>query len=114
MSYSEDVPFSDYFSIIETHFGRRLAQNELRSQLNQRAQQFRTIQKRLLARFKDKNAAPLHNMDVLLEGTNQQLNTIADNAMKNEVLLREAANSLSCATQLMLLIIRYLIKKELY
>jgi hypothetical protein len=57
-------------------------------------------------------------MDLLLEGKNrfllllifsgtyQQLNEVADQALHNETLLQDAANSLSCATQLVLLIIK--------
>lgn len=41
--------------------------------LAQRAAQFRTIQKRLLTRFKDKTPAPLQNLDTLLEGTYRQV-----------------------------------------
>ena len=41
--------------------------------LTQRAAQFRSIQKRLLTRFKDKTPAPLQNLDTLLEGTYRQV-----------------------------------------
>lgn len=41
--------------------------------LNQRASQFRAIQRRLLTRFKDKTPSPLANLDTLLEGTYRQV-----------------------------------------
>ena len=41
--------------------------------LAQRAQQFRSIQRRLLTRFKDKTPAPLSNLDTLLDGTYRQV-----------------------------------------
>ena len=47
--------------------------SETESTLNDRAQQFRVIQKRLLVRFKSKNPAPLNNMDTLLRVTYQAL-----------------------------------------
>ena len=37
--------------------------------LEQKSIQFRTIQKRLLNRFKDKNPSPLNNLDFLLNHT---------------------------------------------
>ena len=41
--------------------------------LDQRAQQFRVIQKRLLTRFKDKTPSPLAHLDTLLDGTYKQV-----------------------------------------
>jgi Bardet-Biedl syndrome 9 protein len=78
----------------------------IRNELNQRAQQFRVIQKRLLVRFKDKNAAPLQHMDLLLEGTYKQLIELSEVYTNNEKALKEASNNLACATQLMLSLIR--------
>jgi hypothetical protein len=46
------------------------------SELNDRAHQFRLIEKRLLVRFKDRNPAPLNNLDVLLNSTHEQLITL--------------------------------------
>jgi Bardet-Biedl syndrome 9 protein len=43
------------------------------SELNDRAHQFRLIEKRLLVRFKDRNPAPLSNLDLLLRSTHNQL-----------------------------------------
>ena len=53
---------------------QRLNQTKYRELLAQRAQQFRTIQRRLLTRFKDKTPAPLANLDTLLDGTYRQVN----------------------------------------
>ena len=41
--------------------------------LEERASQFRAIQRRLLTRFKDKTPAPLANLDTLLNGTYTQV-----------------------------------------
>lgn len=52
--------------------------------LNQRASQFRAIQRRLLTRFKDKTPSPLANLDTLLEGTYRQVcNTSAAKILPN-------------------------------
>jgi len=41
--------------------------------LEQKALQFRAIQRRLLTRFKDKTPSPLGYLDTLLEGTYRQV-----------------------------------------
>ena len=41
----------------------------LQEQLSQRTMQFRSIERRLLSRFKDKTPTALTNLDTLLEGT---------------------------------------------
>ena len=50
-----------------------MGSTKCRELLDQRAQQFRSIQKRLLTKFKDKNPSPLQNLDTLLEGTYRQV-----------------------------------------
>ena len=51
----------------------RLNGERYKSLLDQRAKQFRAIQRRLLTRFKDKTPAPLANLDTLLDGTYRQV-----------------------------------------
>merc|ERR1712079_132601 len=64
-SYSSSLPMHEYYSEIEMHFHKRKKLITLQEQLGQRAAQFRSIQKRLLARFKDKTPTPLTNLDTL-------------------------------------------------
>lgn len=75
--------------------------------LAERAHQFRSIQKRLLVRFKDRNPAPLQHLDVLLEGTFQQLNQLGEEIQASQAELKAAADMLSCGCQLILLLMRY-------
>ena len=42
-------------------------------QLSERSAQFRSIERRLLTRFKDKTPTPLTNLDTLLEATYRQV-----------------------------------------
>ena len=58
---------------------QRRNQTKYRELLAQRAQQFRTIQRRLLTRFKDKTPAPLANLDTLLDGTYRQVTKFKKN-----------------------------------
>ena len=46
--------------------------------LTQRMAQFRSIERRLLTRFKDKTPSALTNVDVLLEGTYKQVQSSCD------------------------------------
>ena len=50
--------------------------------LEERAQQFRAIQRRLLTRFKDKTPSPLANLDTLLDGTYRQASSVVKGQLK--------------------------------
>ena len=43
--------------------------------------QLRVVEKRLLVRVKDRNPAPLSNLELLLEGTHAQLMALAEQAL---------------------------------
>ena len=84
----------------------RLNAEKLNKLLEERAGQFRAVQKRLLTRFKDKTPAPLANLDTLLEGTYQQLVAIGQTIEADQYKLRKAAASLSCATCMLNLLVK--------
>ena len=65
---------------------QRRNQTKYRELLAQRAQQFRTIQRRLLTRFKDKTPAPLANLDTLLDGTYKQVTKLKKKVLEKDVL----------------------------
>ena len=75
--------------------------------LEERAQQFRAIERRLLTRFKDKTPAPLSNLDTLLEGTYRQLLALADHVEENNRYKDQCAASLAAATKTINLLIKY-------
>lgn len=62
----ENLYLDEFFAMIELHFQIRSVLNDLLSQLNDRAHQFRMIQKRLLVRYKDRNPTPLGGIDILM------------------------------------------------
>eukprot|EP01006_Ploeotia_vitrea_P029213 TRINITY_DN61798_c0_g1_i1.p1 TRINITY_DN61798_c0_g1~~TRINITY_DN61798_c0_g1_i1.p1 ORF type:complete len:865 (-),score=120.59 TRINITY_DN61798_c0_g1_i1:1500-4094(-) len=107
LSYTENLPFQEYFQTIDNHFKGRQRLTNSQQILSERAHQFRSIQKRLLVRFKDRNPSPLSNLDNLFEDTYRHLIRIADSVEEEQAALAQAANSLTCATNLMLLLIRY-------
>ncbi|KAF1331690.1 Pthb1 protein, partial [Globisporangium splendens] len=105
--YQEPLPLADFFGTIDTHFLLRKEKLELSAQLNDRAHQFRVIQKRLLVRYKDRNPAAVNCLDVLLHGTYDQLVTLSHRMEDVEAKLVVAANRLSCCVHLILMLIRF-------
>ncbi|PRP80528.1 hypothetical protein PROFUN_11841 [Planoprotostelium fungivorum] len=105
-SYSGELPLQEYFEIIDTHHACRVRCIELEKDLEKEAEQFRAIQKRLLVRFKDKNAAPLQNLDVLLRNTYESLVKVAESVEKTKTELVKSGKSLSAATSLIQFLIR--------
>ena len=103
---ADPIPLRDYFSVIEEHFQVRVRLAETESSLNDRAQQFRVIQKRLLVRFKDKNPAPLNNMDILLRVTYQSLQELGALGIVTEKELKVTKGKLRCMTEIVLLRMR--------
>lgn len=107
ITIQEDVPLAEYFKHIDKHFGCRLALVSARAELEKKAQQFRAVQKRLLVRYKDKNAPPLENLDWLLQETHNQIVEVANAFEKHEAALKYLSNQLACTTNLILILARY-------
>ncbi|DAZ95326.1 TPA: hypothetical protein N0F65_002433 [Lagenidium giganteum] len=105
--YQEPLPLADFFGTIDNHFNLRKEKLELSAELNDRAHQFRVIQKRLLVRYKDRNPSAINCLDVLLHGTYDQLITLSHKMEEVEAKLRLASNRLSCCVQLILMLIRF-------
>ncbi|XP_060103624.1 protein PTHB1 [Heteronotia binoei] len=104
-SFSDPIPLQEYFAIIDHHFELRLNAGKYEQLLSERAIQFRAIERRLLARFKDKTPAPLQHLDTLLEGTYRQVIALADAAEENQANMFQAFTKLKSATQLVILLI---------
>ncbi|XP_007439416.1 protein PTHB1, partial [Python bivittatus] len=104
-TFSGPIPLQDYFDIIDHHFELRLNAAKYEQLLAERAIQFRAIERRLLARFKDKTPAPLQHLDTLLEGTYRQVIALADAAEENQAIMFQAFTKLKSATQLVILLI---------
>ncbi|XP_005112298.1 protein PTHB1 [Aplysia californica] len=101
VSFDGALPLQEYFELVDTHFDFRTGADKCKEMLAQRASQFRTIQKRLLTRFKDKTPAPLQNLDTLLEGTYRQILALADAVDENSMAEMVAGNNLSSGTYLL-------------
>ncbi|KAG2525481.1 hypothetical protein JM18_003550, partial [Phytophthora kernoviae] len=105
--YQEPLPLADFFGAIDAHFALRKEKLELAAQLNDRAHQFRVIQKRLLVRYKDRSPAAVNFLDVLLHGTYDQLISLSHAMEAVEAKLKRAANRLSCCVSLILMLIKF-------
>uniref|UniRef100_A0A2I3HRD7 Bardet-Biedl syndrome 9 n=1 Tax=Nomascus leucogenys TaxID=61853 RepID=A0A2I3HRD7_NOMLE len=104
-SFSGSIPLQEYFELIDHHFELRINGEKLEELLSERAVQFRAIQRRLLARFKDKTPAPLQHLDTLLDGTYKQVIALADAVEENQGNLFQAFTRLKSATHLVILLI---------
>ncbi|XP_011805522.1 PREDICTED: protein PTHB1 isoform X3 [Colobus angolensis palliatus] len=104
-SFSGSMPLQEYFELIDHHFELRINGENLEELLSERAVQFRAIQRRLLARFKDKTPAPLQHLDTLLDGTYKQVIALADAVEENQGSLFQSFTRLKSATHLVILLI---------
>lgn len=59
IEYTEALPLSEFHECIDDHFESRKHLIQAAERLNAAAHQYRVIEKRLLARFKDRNPSPL-------------------------------------------------------
>ncbi|XP_025056351.1 protein PTHB1 isoform X3 [Alligator sinensis] len=103
--FSGSIPLQEYFECIDHHFELRLNAEKFQELLSERAIQFRAIERRLLARFKDKTPAPLQHLDTLLEGTYRQVIALADAAEENQANMFQAFVKLKSATHLVIMLI---------
>ena len=115
MSYNEPhLPLQDFFTCVDQHHHWRARLKECQSNLNDTSHQFRTIEKRLLLRFKDRNAVPLQQLDVLMSETYHRLLDLARAVEEAQANVARSGNGLSCAVHLMLLFVklRYRLSEE--
>ncbi|EGD77754.1 hypothetical protein PTSG_08843 [Salpingoeca rosetta] len=73
ISMKELPSLSPLFTAIDTHFHIRRAKAEMAAALGEQATQFRSLQKRLLARVKDVTPSPIDQMSSLLEATQHEV-----------------------------------------
>lgn len=105
VSFPEAISFHSYFQVIENHFKCRKQLIKDSEILKDRAHQFRSIQKRLLIRFKDRNPTPLNGMDLLLEETYNQLIELSKTTENHQHQLLTAQGQLRASTDLVCLLI---------
>lgn len=104
-SFTGPVPLAEYFETVDHHFKLRMNAQKYQDLLSERAVQFRTIQRRLLTRFKEKTPGPLQNLDTLMEGTYRQVIALADATEENRECLIQAFARLRSASHLLILLL---------
>mmetsp|Transcript_45793 Transcript_45793/g.143249 ORF Transcript_45793/g.143249 Transcript_45793/m.143249 type:complete len:891 (-) Transcript_45793:279-2951(-) len=106
LSYGEQLPLHDFFSQIDEHFACRVELRQLRSEMNDAAQQYRVIERRLLVRFKDRNPVALNKLDVLMVDTHEKLLYLARMVEDMEARRTYAATALSCTAHLVVMLLQ--------
>ncbi|KRX10421.1 hypothetical protein PPERSA_10520 [Pseudocohnilembus persalinus] len=104
--FTDHIPLQDLFSQIDEHYSLRQELKKCKEQLDKKTIEFRTIQKRLLTRFKEKNPAPLNNLDLLLQKSYEDLILLANKTESIQERLQEVSHTLSVTLHL----IHYLLK----
>jgi Bardet-Biedl syndrome 9 protein len=83
---------------------QRVLLQQFNTELRNLAHQFRSIQKRLLIRYKERNPTPLNNIDSLFHLTYNKLINTANKVEETQQRLKEATCLLSAGTRLILLL----------
>ena len=98
MSLKDDyAQMLDYFfTAIDVHHGIRLEINRHLSLLNDRAHQFRMVEKRLLVRFKDKNPSPMGFLGKLMEETHADIEAAGEGVKELQEKLAYALVDVVC------------------
>lgn len=104
VSFSDQLPTDTYFSLISEHFSCRQQIQESLSQLNDCSHQFRMIEKRLLARFKDRTPSPLAGLDTLMRETYQSIMFLSSQVESHQRRRSALGYELTSASKLMALL----------
>jgi len=107
LTFPDVLPLKQYFGLIDNHFNLRLQIMTVEHALDGAAHQFRSIQKRLLQRYRHKNPTALMDLDLLLHESFMRLNALSNRMLNCKKQLEVACSNLSCATHLILLLIRF-------
>ena len=106
----DNLPLEGYFEQIRNRWNIRDEIKNVEINFEILSQQYKMIQKRLLARYRDKNPTPLNKMDLLLKNTYQTIIHEANNVEKLESKHKQLTNELIVATRLMWQLIMYVIQ----
>eukprot|EP00941_MAST-03F_sp_MAST-3F-sp1_P002572 g2572.t1 len=107
ITYNDPLPLQVLFARIDDHFTMRQRVKEQTKILENRAEQFRCVQKRLLVRYKDRNAPPLNSLDSLLKVTYEQLMAMGKEFKETQKDMSSASRLLSVTIRLFLLLAKY-------
>lgn len=104
IEYTAALPLKEFYSIIDNHFEGRRAVLQTSERLNAAAHQYRVVEKRLLARMKDRNPSPLERLDVVSEEIYTRLVSLADEVHRAQEHQGRCAANLACAVRFVALL----------
>ncbi|XP_065183492.1 protein PTHB1-like [Sycon ciliatum] len=110
LSITSDLPLKEYFALIDDHLEKRKALNESLTSLEQRAAEFRMLQKRLLIRIKQQTPTHLGCLDMLLSRSYQHIMDILDIEETQRQELNRSSVELSAGTRTMLILLRFYLR----
>ena len=106
LELKENLPLAEYYALMDEHLECRIKLQQCYQQLEERATEFRVLQKRLLLRIKDKTPTPLHHLDMLHSRSYDLLMALCGEEEILRTHLHQAALRLSAGTRAMALLIR--------
>ncbi|KPA84656.1 hypothetical protein ABB37_01170 [Leptomonas pyrrhocoris] len=96
----DEVPLGDFLAVVDTHWAIRKEMATAQAGLDQAADLFRAVEKRLLARFRDRSPADATAVAVLFQESYKLLQEKADAVTRAKQRLRQASAMLNCCAQL--------------
>ncbi|CAG9580177.1 conserved hypothetical protein [Leishmania major strain Friedlin] len=96
----DDLPVPDFLAVVDTHWAIRREMVAASAALDDAAALFRAVEKRLLARFRDRSPADATALGVLLQEGYKLLRERADAVTRAKTRLRQASAMLNCCAQL--------------
>lgn len=105
----DDVPLPDFLAVIETHVKIRQELTNATNELEKAAVFFRAVEKRQLARFRDRNPTSSEAVDLLFAESYALLQRRTEAVVTAKARQRQACAMLNCCAQLMYewLILKY-------
>ncbi|XP_022671301.1 protein PTHB1-like isoform X3 [Varroa destructor] len=98
--HTKPPSLDDYLQAIVDHIQSVLALEDTEKRMEQLAGQYRAVEKRLLAKTKDKTPTPFNNLDKLLDMTHHDLLRTADEGVRVQSGLPLTASSLNASSSL--------------
>lgn len=96
----DEVPLADFLAVVDTHWAIRKEMAAAQAGLDNAAELFRAVEKRLLARFRDRSPADAKAVTVLFQESYKLLQERADAVTMAKRRLRQASAMLNCCAQL--------------
>jgi len=102
----DGLPIHEVNELLDEHNAIKERITEREGELEKLSSLYRAIQKRLLLRFKDKNPAPLNNLDLLLKSVYQKIMNISNDIKSLQREMSNNCSKLSFALEILFLVLK--------